>query len=130
MDYKEKYEAALERAKKIYKSAPDINLELEEIFPELSESEDERIIHCLEEIIDWGCSKNISVECGVDLKAVKSWLEKHKNYASNIKWADEVITDIIVSLADDVDYNMDEPLKYKKEIDALKRLREELGKYK
>lgn len=52
MDYKEKYEQALGRAKALYaKGAPD-SLHLEEMFPELKESENNRIrkncIHFLE----------------------------------------------------------------------------------
>lgn len=43
MDYEQKYKEALERAKALYaKDAPD-SLHLETIFPELKESEDERI---------------------------------------------------------------------------------------
>ena len=76
------YDAAIEKVKSLYKQAKKDGCPIwstyETIFPQLAESEDERIIHCLEEIIDWGCSKNIAVECGVDLKAVKSWLEKQK----------------------------------------------------
>jgi hypothetical protein len=41
-DYKEKYEHALERAKKLI-ALPDDKAMLEEIFPELKESEDENI---------------------------------------------------------------------------------------
>lgn len=74
------YDEALAKAREFYDSPRTCFIidQLCEMFPSLTESEDERIIHCLEEIIDWGCSKNIAVECGVDLKAVKSWLEKQK----------------------------------------------------
>ena len=42
MDYEKAYKEALERAKKLY-GCPEYDAELEEIFPELRESEDERI---------------------------------------------------------------------------------------
>ena len=79
------YDEALAKAREFYDSPRTCFIidQLCEMFPSLTESEDERIIHCLEEIIDWGCSKNIAVECGVDLKAVKSWLEKQKE--QNVK---------------------------------------------
>ena len=46
MDYKEKYEMALERAKKFIEANPlvqNLNTWIKETFPELAESEDERI---------------------------------------------------------------------------------------
>ena len=78
MDYKEKYEKALVHLKKFVDGDCVCESEILADFPELSESEDERIIRCLKEIVEWGCSKNIMVKCGVDLKAVKTWLERQK----------------------------------------------------
>lgn len=78
---------------------------------------------------------------GLDEDDKDFWLEKQKenpksadsiptNCASDAKLANKVITDAIVALSDSVDYNNSEPLKYAREIDALKRLREELKKQK
>ena len=49
---------------------------MENLFPELSESEDEKIIRTLKEIVNWGCAKNISVENNVELKDCLAWIEK------------------------------------------------------
>ena len=90
MDYKEKYEEALERAKKWY-FAPNsnkiptfANRVIKEIFPELKESEDERIrkhlIGCLkfslkgaEDQDDAGCSRQKDIEA---YKWGLAWLER------------------------------------------------------
>lgn len=79
MNYEEKYKHALENFKKI-KSANSGNKELvnfiEYEYPELRESEDEKIIRTLKEIVNLGCAKNISVENNVELKDCLAWLEK------------------------------------------------------
>ena len=101
----------------------------------VAESEDERIRKMIVKIVEHhGDDTHISVE---DEEAMFAWLEKQKenpknansissNCVSDVKWANKVLTDAIVSLANSVDYNRDEPLIYAKEIDALKRLRQEL----
>ena len=87
------YDEALERAKMYHQNAKEAGdysagARYENIFPELAESEDERIIRCLEEIVDWGCSKNIATECDVELKDVKDWLEKLKEQKP-ARWSEE-----------------------------------------
>ena len=75
MDYKEKYEQALERAKKIHNQT-EFDYEkgmMEEIFPELKESEDEKIRKWL---IDWAKAVNWSEQFTVTKEQVLAWLEK------------------------------------------------------
>lgn len=61
-DYKQKYEQALGRAKALYaKGAPD-SLHLEEIFPELKKTEDERIRKELKSFFDSEMSDYGNVE--------------------------------------------------------------------
>ncbi len=72
MDYKAKYEEALERAKKVYKDIPGY---LQNIFPELRGSEDERIRQQIEQVLiehDW------SVTYLVSRKNCLAWLERQK----------------------------------------------------
>jgi hypothetical protein len=80
------YDEALERARSWIKDEcePSTKKCLELLFPELRESKDERILKCLEKIVNWGCAKNISAEYGVELKDVKSWLEKQKKIIDSI----------------------------------------------
>lgn len=82
MNYEEKYKAALERAKKLYKEAKanEYTSDMEDyetIFPELAESEDEsirkEIIHFLE--IEKG---QMTPEQYSDCENWFAWLEKQK----------------------------------------------------
>ena len=75
MDYKEKYEQALERAKN--------GESLENIFPELQESEDERIRKLLLNGMRYLSEKNLFF-AEVSKDKVIAWLEKQDN--SYIKW--------------------------------------------
>ena len=74
MDYEKKYNEALERAQKATRAGSDVAMDIVQyIFPELAESEDERVIrtlYCLVKDHDWinGASKE---EC-------LAWLEKQK----------------------------------------------------
>lgn len=88
MDYKEKYEQALKRAKKNYDVAQDlcdnsqIGLEcfkntLINIFPELKESEDERIVRCLLNYFKHVRYNGLDLK-GTDVDEVIAWLEKNK----------------------------------------------------
>lgn len=49
---------------------------LQTLIPELCESDEEKIIKTLKEIVNWGCAKNISVDNNVELKDCLGWLEK------------------------------------------------------
>lgn len=82
MDYKEKYNEALERAEKIYNSEfkPDdamvLAKHLSMIFPELKESEDEKIKKAIIGYIDHG------QHYGVSNANMIAWLEKQKEFVS------------------------------------------------
>lgn len=81
MDYKEKYEEALERARNIRFGNPQsvtANVVCEEIFPELKESEDERIRKWLIGVIksnEYGSISNVG-EMPCPKPNVIAWLEK------------------------------------------------------
>jgi len=82
-NYKEKYEQALERAKYLKENtdgvgAKDVSRCFEEIFPELKESDDEKIRKTLKsffdsEISDYG---NVEWRNGIRYGEIVSWLEK------------------------------------------------------
>lgn len=87
MDYEKKYNEALERAKKFYNSEECrvgmTPVDLETIFPELKESEDEKI---RKEILDY-IDKSTGCERWV------AWLEKqgeHANFRNKIQTGDKV----------------------------------------
>ena len=72
-------EEMLKRARELYECSSisdKLKKELESAFPELKESEDEKIIRTLKEIVNWGCAKNISVENNAELKECLAWIEK------------------------------------------------------
>lgn len=83
MDYKEKYKKALERAKKLYEQGT-ITESLGYVFPELTESEDERIRKGLIENFKWFCGDYPeTTKWGKDdnllVKDIIAWLEKQSN---------------------------------------------------
>ena len=89
MDYKQKYEQALERAKELLEDMDKkdyfaSNADIENIFPELKESEDERIKKWL---IDWAKAVNWSEQFTITKEQVLAWLEKQGEKKS----ADEIL---------------------------------------
>lgn len=83
-DYKKLYELALERCKKLYNEAKangytsDME-DYETIFPELKESEDERIRKALKEyFINSFQNNGVAAIYGVHIKDILAWLEKKK----------------------------------------------------
>lgn len=131
IDYEKKYEEALAKAR--------AGKTLEEIFPEMNESEDERI---REWLVDYfKAVERACIHWDISPERIVAYLEKQKenpktadsipsNCVSDAKWASSVLTNAIVSLSDAVDYNCNEPFRYKQEIDDLKKLREEIEKQK
>lgn len=109
---------------------------------ELAESEDEKIRKNLIRMV--GNVRNDSTQPGyydIPFDAYISWLEKQKenpktadsnplNCVLDAEWANSILTRAIVALANNVDYNRSEPLRYKQEIDELKKLQEEIEKHK
>ena len=85
MDYEKAYNKALERAKSAIKDCGDnkgrISM-IESIFPELQESEDERIRKTLLNSFEYQIKESHPDKewvCGVKLKEIVSWLEKQKS---------------------------------------------------
>ena len=121
-----------------------MNNQQEEIFPQLAESEDERIrkwLYNMVENLGYPADEAAEKELEEMQPLALAYLEKQKenpktadsipsNCVSDAKWASSVLTNAIVSLSDAVDYNCNEPFRYKQEIDDLKKLREEIEKQK
>lgn len=82
MDYKKAYEAAFERAKGIYKEYPSnstAKVACEQIFPELIESEDERIREALIKGLNFlTTSKRIFTFGDIPIEDIVAYLEKQK----------------------------------------------------
>ena len=77
MDYKEEYQKALERAKQ--------GLPIDKVFPELKESEDERMLDIIRKAIYTACDEETE-------KKVLSWLERQKE---NLKSCDSIPSDCV-----------------------------------
>lgn len=78
MNYEEKYKEALERAKKLHDSYNLMHIsvdEIEQIFPELAESEDERIINQLITLVN---SAGEVLLIPTNKEELITWLEKQK----------------------------------------------------
>lgn len=88
------YDEALEKAKKLceYPTTQPFVSTLEEIFPELKESEDERV---REWLIDWANAVNWSKQFPVTKEQVLAWLEKQKPVEQQMYWTEEEIEPII-----------------------------------
>lgn len=76
MDYKEKYEQALEVAKETYNKQPMYKDWLESMFPELSESEDERIRKALIKMVHDTTGDELWVDYNIHKEEAIAWLEK------------------------------------------------------
>lgn len=80
MDYEKKYNEALERARKAYNAIKPENYGarkiIENAFPELAESEDERIRRTLVEY--FGPKVQLDFVRGVPIQKIRDWLEKQK----------------------------------------------------
>ena len=77
MDYKEKYEKALEKATAAYKDEDrHQKATLERIFPELKESEDERMIQYFKDLAPFDKAEELYEKYGFSHKDAIEWLEK------------------------------------------------------
>lgn len=74
MDYKKRYKEALEKAKKLY-GKYCINNVLEDLFPELKESENDRIVRCLLNYFNHVRYNGLDLK-DTDVDEVIAWLEK------------------------------------------------------
>lgn len=93
MNYEEKYKEALERAKELHDSYNLMHIsvdEIEQIFPELAESEDERIRKQLIDAIKIGRSNSGISFTEEAASRYIAWLEKQKE---NPKSADSISSD-------------------------------------
>lgn len=96
------YDEALERAKKWY-NAPNVdkiptfgNRVIEEIFPELKESEDERIRKALVEMVHDTTGDSLWIDYNVHKEDALAWLEKQGKSSDQIHyWTEEEIEPII-----------------------------------
>lgn len=88
VDYKEKYEVALEKARAYHaKLVTNLQKEVEDIFPELKENEDERV---RKEILDYFKQFDNQELRGVDISSWITWLEKqNKELEPCEPWSDE-----------------------------------------
>ena len=85
MDYKEEYQKALERAKK--------GLPIDEVFPELKESEDERIRKALIHLINEQDGFLTAID-GISVKDIITYLEKQKEQKLTECTSDSVLQKI------------------------------------
>lgn len=101
-DYKKKYEESLKKASELHRDYSivsnliDVRRELEEIFPELKESEDERI---RKRLLNWLKNSNGEILPTEEFNACIAWLEKQgeqkpaDKIESKFKVGDWVVTD-------------------------------------
>ena len=85
MDYEKKYKEALERARHYYLTGKGEPVDfIKMIFPELAESDDERIRKAIHIYLDWldGRNKDYQPKGDYSIKDMIAWLEKQKEYES------------------------------------------------
>jgi len=94
IDYKKLYEEALERARKF--TIPDAVEALKYVFPELAESEDERVRkELLEHCINRRDGKQVCVDAG-DYRRWADWLEKQGEKSNSVY--DEELSEMLGSI--------------------------------
>lgn len=102
MDYKEKYNAALERARKEWVENLDncytnYRERLEIIFPELKESEDDKIRKAIHIYLDWLDGRKDYAPKGIySIKDMIAWLEKQGKKLDT----DKVIAWLVANICD------------------------------
>ena len=105
MDYKEKYERALERAKDMLAYKEVRQEDMEYLFPELEESEDEKIRKAIHIYLDWlDGRKEYQPKGKYTIRDMIVWLEKQgeKKPTENAKTldADKVIAWLVANIWD------------------------------
>lgn len=118
MDYKEKYEQALERCKEEFNfnnlaySHEEIKQKLQRVFPELKESEDERIrkelIECVKGIYKGCCTEETRKERNMYL----AWLEKQDHDGKMWIYRDVYLKEKEQLVQDGIDEVLQHPQKY------------------
>ena len=112
MDYEKKYKEALERAKKFIEANPLVqNLEIwiKETFPELAESDSERIRKALKEyFINSFQNNGVAAICGVHIIDILTWLEKQgESYTK--RDVDNAFIEGMASAKDELDKQAQKP---------------------
>ena len=73
------YDEALERAQKATRAASDVAMDIVQyIFPQLTESEDERIMDCLRNIASLEQAEDVINDMGFTKEQILAWLKKQK----------------------------------------------------
>lgn len=124
MDYEKKYKEALERAKLSRLQLLDIGeeaTEIEHIFPELKESEDERI---RKELIDFfSDSPDSDTFRGIPPSKIIAWLEKQGEIKETAdKDFNKIITQLKTSIVQCKGFNKENTQKTLDLIDSLKQI--------
>ena len=120
----DKYEEALQKARDLYGGVHSTNKAvLEQIFPELAESEDEKTRCAIISLV-----KNCNIiDINISHERMLTWLEKQKEQKP-VEWSEEdekMIRDILFDLRELRDDETEEQLReeYSNEINWLKSLR-------
>lgn len=92
MDYKEKYEQALEKARQLcaYPTTQPFIRDLQDLFPELRESDDERIRKAIIKV--FALHKDYEVFFGASVEDIHAWLERQGDltirfFTDEFEWA-------------------------------------------
>ena len=111
MDYEKKYKEALERAKGIHSFSSDIAeiKRMEQIFPELAESEDERIRKAQ---LDYWRSVGGKEWHGVPVQETIAWLEKQNHDGKKWIYEDVYLKEKEQLIQDGIDEVLENPQKY------------------
>lgn len=91
--YKEKYEQALAHAREIHRNEEEKRSDMEWLFPELKESEDEKVRKALLEMVHDTNDYELWVDYNVRKEEALDWLERqgeHANFRNKIQVGDKV----------------------------------------
>ena len=89
-DKAKRYDEALERARKLcaYPTTKPFISDLQDLFPELRESGDERMWKLLKKYVHYNISDTVLEADHITREYLESWLEKQVKQSSNILWHD------------------------------------------
>ena len=103
MDYEKKYKEALENARQEYNTTENVERKhwLEELFPELAESEDEKIRKVLIELVKCNERSGYKLLNNVPTSSMLAWLEKQGELIKKVKPILELIIDNVRQVVTD-----------------------------
>lgn len=95
MDYEKKYKEALEKARQLcaYPTTKPFISDMQDLFPELKESEDKKMIQYFKDLAPFDKADELYEKYGFSHKDAIAWLEKqgeHTNFLSKIQVGDKV----------------------------------------